>query len=82
MVSRLKAAIIAHGHALFAMAHTALFKIIFQPHDVVPAELNDLTRDMFLKKTNASYHVLRDACAPFGQNKAMTKTNSTTNNSP
>lgn len=62
--------------------HTALFKIMFQPHDVVSAELNELTRDMFLKKTNASYQVLREACAAFGQSTAMTKSNSTTNNSP
>lgn len=95
----LKAAIIAHGHELFAnamldeslkssssardqleavcrgyitfaMVHSALFKFMFQPHDVVPDELNTLTREVFLEKTNASYQILRDACAPFEQSKA------------
>lgn len=95
----LEAAIIAHGHGLFAKAmidaslessssprdqleavcmgyisfattHTDLFKFMFQPHDVVPAELNELTRTDFIEKTTASYQILREACAPFEQGKS------------
>lgn len=105
----LRAAIIAHGHDLFAAAmldssaksdpspcarleavcrgyitfasdHTALFKFMFQPHDITPENLNEPTRDVFLEKTNASYQILRDACAPFGQNKKSVPDNLAPNN--
>ncbi|MBL1406472.1 MAG: TetR/AcrR family transcriptional regulator [Rhizobiales bacterium] len=71
---------VCRGYISFATAHTSLFKFMFQPHDIIPDDLNDLTRDVFLEKTNASYQILRDACAPFGQSKITAPENLTTDN--
>lgn len=61
---------VCRGYINFATAHTALFKFMFQPHDITPDDLNKPTREAFLEKTNASYQILRDACAPFGKSES------------
>lgn len=71
---------VCRGYINFATAHTALFKFMFQPHDIIPRNLNEPTRDAFLEKTNASYQILREACAPFGQNKKNAPDNLTPEN--
>lgn len=56
---------ICAGYIDFARSHTAVFKFMFQPHDVDMQSLDATTQTELARDSQASYQILRDACAPF-----------------
>lgn len=57
---------ICDGYINFARSHSAVFKFMFQPHDIDKSTLDAVSRDELIRDSSASYQVLRDACLPFG----------------
>lgn len=56
---------ICAGYIDFARSHTAVFKFMFQPHDVDMASLDATTQTELIRDSQGSYQILRNACAPF-----------------
>jgi len=56
---------ICHGYITFAKTHSAVFKFMFQPHDVDLSTLDAATQAELTRDSDVSYQMLRDACAPF-----------------
>lgn len=57
---------ICEAYIHFAQTRSALFKFMFQPHDIDMAQLDQTTQIEITKESLASYQVLEDAVAPFG----------------
>ncbi len=56
---------ICEGYILFARNHAAVFRFMFQPHELNKNVLDPTTRAELALETAKSYQILRDACAPF-----------------
>ncbi len=63
-------AAICDGYIAFSRRHTAVFKFMFQPHDVDRKILDEVTQGELELESNASYQILREACAPFEHGEA------------
>lgn len=62
---------ICAGYIDFARSHSAVFKFMFQPHDVDMQTLDATTQHELERDSTASYQILRDACVPFEHNDAQ-----------
>ena len=63
-------AAICDGYITFSRHHTAVFKFMFQTHDVDHDLLDDITRNELECESSTSYEILRTACAPFEHGQA------------
>ena len=61
---------ICDGYIAFSRQHTAVFKFMFQPHDLANETLDKTTATELEHESTASYQILQQACAPFASENA------------
>ncbi len=62
-------AAICDGYIAFSRQHMAVFKFMFQPHDLANETLDKTTATELKHESTASYQILQQACAPFAPEK-------------